>query len=366
MPPGHREVRPLNLTVSTEWPNRTSFDPHQIQAVKGWHCVDETGNWDVEALARDLRKALIHSHSGRRPSERGVPRKWRYAAFEPTRNLFIAVECEAGPDDVLLRVWAASPERARTEFDRLHKRFFRPRAQIGAEEAEFSVISIRMGDPYLRPVRVTPNVRTSAGLVLHYGKEFERWHHDFCNQLKRRTSGVTILQGPPGTGKTTYLRHLLFELKATHRFYYLPLTSYSMLCSPDCIDFWLNENKRKLGKVVVIEDAESLLARRGADNQEALSNLLNIADGFIGDYLRLHVICTINAPIKDLDPAVTRPGRLIASREFSKLTRQQALRLAETLGITLQPQENYSLADIYNKRDLLQANHRATQVGFAA
>jgi hypothetical protein len=279
--------------------------------------------------------------------------------------MFIAVECDQ-LDGVILRVWAASPERARTEFDRLHKRFFRPRAQIGAEEAEFSVISIRMGDPYLRPVRVTPNVRTSAGLVLHYGEEFERWHHDFCNQLKRRTSGVTILQGPPGTGKTTYLRHLLFELKATHRFYYLPLTSYSILCSPECIDFWLTENRQTLGKVVVVEDAESLLAKRGSDNQQALSNLLNIADGFVGDYLRLHVICTISAPIKDLDPAVTRPGRLIASREFSKLTRQQALGLAETLGITLQPQENYSLAEIYNKRDLLQASRRAPQVGFAA
>jgi hypothetical protein len=245
MPPSHREVRPLNLTVSTEWPNRTSFDPHQIQAVKGWHCVDETGNWDVEGLARDLRKALIHSHSGRRPPQRGVPRKWRSAAFEPTRNMFIAVECEAGPDDVLLCVWAASPGRARTEFDRLHKLFLRPRAQIGAEEAEFSVISLRMGDPYLRPVRVTPNVRTSAGLVLHYGEEFERWHRQFSDQLRRRASGVTILQGLPGTGKTTYLRHLLFELKATHRFYYLPLTSYSMLCSPDCIEPPLPEGMKR-------------------------------------------------------------------------------------------------------------------------
>lgn len=365
MPDHRRQVRPFYLTVTTEWPNRTSFDPHQISAVKGWHCVGETGNWDVEALARDLRKALIHSHSGRRPSQPGASRKWQYAAFEPTRNMFVAIECDQ-LDGVILRVWAASPEKAQAEFDRVRKKYLRPPGQLGAEEAEFSVISIRMGDPYLRSVRVTPNVRTSAGLVLHYGEEFERWHRGFCDQLKEQKSGVTILQGPPGTGKTTYLRHLLFELKATHRFYYLPLTSYSMLCSPECIDFWLTENKRKLGKVVVIEDAESLLARRGADNQEALSNLLNIADGFIGDYLRLHVICTISAPIKDLDPAVTRPGRLIASRQFGRLNRNQALRLAETLGITLQPQESYSLAEIYNKRDLLQASHRAPQVGFAA
>jgi hypothetical protein len=365
MPPSHREVRPLNLTVSTEWPNRTSFDPHQIQAVKGWHCVDETGNWDVEGLARDLCKALIHSHSGRKPSQPGLRRKWQYAAFEPTRNLFIAVEYDQ-VDGVILRVWAGSPEKAQAEFDRVREKYLRPPAQLGADEAEFSVISIRMGDPYLRSVRVTPKIHAATDLVLHYGESFLEWHRDFCDQLKQRTSGVTILQGPPGTGKTTYLRHLLFELKGTHRFYYLPLTSYSILCSPECIDFWLSETKRKLGKVVVIEDAESLLARRGADNQEALSNLLNIADGFIGDYLRLHVICTISAPIKDLDPAVTRPGRLIASREFSKLTRQQALRLAETLGITLQPQDNYSLAEVYNKSDLHQVGREEGQVGFAA
>jgi hypothetical protein len=139
-----------------------------------------------------------------------------------------------------------------------------------------------------------------------------------------------------------------------------------MLCSPDCIDFWLTENRQKLGKVVVIEDAESLLARRASDNQEALSNLLNIADGFIGDYLRLQLICTISAPIKDLDPAVTRPGRLIASREFGKLTRQQALRLAETLGITLQPQDSYSLAEIYNRNDLRHVGRGEGPVGFAA
>jgi hypothetical protein len=349
--------------LSVIWPG--DCDPYQIQAAKGWHVVGETGNWDVKALVRDLRESLIHSQHGRRSAGGALLNKWRFAAFEPKPNLIIGLEHEDGVEQVLLRVWADSPKRAQAEFVRLHKQYFRQPDVVPANEADYSVISVRMGAPYLRKVRVTPNIRRAADLVLHYGEAFLEWHRRFCDQLKERKSGVTLLQGPPGTGKTTYLRHLLFELKETHQFYYLPLTSYSMLCSPDCIDFWLNENRQKSGKVVVIEDAESLLAKRGSDNQQALSNLLNISDGFSGDYLKLHLICTISGPIKDLDPAVTRPGRLIGSREFPRLTRAQAERLAETLGIRLEPLESYSLADIYNKTGLLQCGEAPRKVGFA-
>src|SRR6266853_2568137 len=211
MPPSHRRRRRINPTVWTNWPHHISFDPHQIQAVKGWHCVDETGNWDVEGLARDLCKALIHSHSGRKPSQPGLRRKWQYAAFEPTRNLFIAVEYDQ-VDGVILRVWAGSPEKAQAEFDRVREKYLRPPAQLGADEAEFSVISIRMGDPYLRSVRVTPKIHAATDLVLHYGESFLEWHRQFCEQLRERTSGVTILQGSPGTGQ---LRGLI--LCSSHR-----------------------------------------------------------------------------------------------------------------------------------------------------
>jgi ATPase family associated with various cellular activities (AAA) len=189
-------------------------------------------------------------------------------------------------------------------------------------------------------------------------------------QLCARQDGLTILQGPPGTGKTTYLRHLVYELRKSHRFYYLPLPVYSYLSSPFSADFWIAENARHNAfiSVVVLEDAEALLAERHPDNQESLSTLLNICDGFLGDFLRLHVICTINAPIGGLDSAVKRSCGLVAARRFKRLSWPEAQRLANARGFALAFQESYSLAEIYANStlasDLTEDSER--RLGFAA
>ncbi len=68
-----------------------------------------------------------------------------------------------------------------------------------------------------------------------------------------------------------------------------------------------------MSKMAVIEDAENLLTPRDERSQAGISNLLNIGDGFLGDYLRMHVLATTNTPKQNLDAAVKRPGRLMAS-----------------------------------------------------
>ena len=109
-----------------------------------------------------------------------------------------------------------------------------------------------------------------------------------------------------------------------------------------------NEGHERFKKVVILEDAESLLMQRASDNQVNLSNLLNISDGFLGEMLKLHVICTVNCPIDKIDPAILRPGRLVAMREFGRLSVAQALLLARTKNLSINPQDNYSLAELYN------------------
>jgi ATP-dependent 26S proteasome regulatory subunit len=101
--------------------------------------------------------------------------------------------------------------------------------------------------------------------------------------------------------------------------------------------------------VVIIEDTETLLMQRASDNHDALSNLLNIADGFLGAFLNLQIICTINTPIDKIDPALLRPGRLLASYTFKRLSFEQARRLAAAKSLTIPVQRDYSLAEIYNE-----------------
>ena len=80
---------------------------------------------------------------------------------------------------------------------------------------------------------------------------------------------------------------------------------------------------------------------------QLIVNLLNIGDGFLGEHLKLHVIATTNAPVRQLDPALLRPGRLMGSREFRRLTRPEAQRLAEAKGLKILDQPDYSLGEIY-------------------
>jgi hypothetical protein len=119
------------------------------------------------------------------------------------------------------------------------------------------------------------------------------------------------------------------------------------------VPFWQKENTRHADrvKVIVMEDAERLLWRRTGDNREAVSSLLNIADGLMGRMLRLHIVCSVNAKMEDLDPAVLRPGRLMNHRRFELLSRESAVQLAAERGLTFEPNEwseGYSLAEVLN------------------
>jgi len=147
----------------------------------------------------------------------------------------------------------------------------------------------------------------------------------------------------------------------------LPISSYPLLTSPASIDFWLSEDEARddSRKLVVVEDAESLLTPRGPDNSESLSNLLNAADGLLGDYLKVHIVATVNAPVDALDPAVIRPGRLLATRHFRRLTPAEAQRIAKLRGIKLPPQESYSLAEIYRQGNATTRKLINQPIGFA-
>ena len=205
-------------------------------------------------------------------------------------------------------------------------------------------------------------------LALHYGDDFPEWDRHLVGLLSQHDSGVSILRGPPGTGKTSYLRHLIHKLQPTHRFFCLPITQHQALCHPGMTNFWARQAAAHPGQrhIVVLEDAEALLATRHEGNRDSLANLLNVSDGLVGDFLRVQLICTVNCPLDSLDPAVTRPGRLLAGREFRRLRRDEAQRLATAKNLTLPDQADYSLAELYNSGRQLKVQFTDRRIGFAA
>ena len=71
----------------------------------------------------------------------------------------------------------------------------------------------------------------------------------------------------------------------------------------------------------------------------------------MGRILRLHIICSVNAKMEDLDPAVLRPGRLMNHRRFELLSRETAGQVAADRGLAFAPDEwseGYTLAEVLN------------------
>lgn len=202
--------------------------------------------------------------------------------------------------------------------------------------------------------------------TLHYGTESWEWHESFIAKIRASNHGLTIFEGPPGTGKTSYLRHLMGVLKETHRFYFIPPATMGVLSNPDFIGFWAEQRRRyaDVQFVVILEDSDTALMTRGADNREQVSAILNLSDGMLADFLRLQIICTINCQAADIDQALLRPGRLLCHRVFDRLPHEDAARLATHLGKTLPDHGEYTLAEIFANESPAPRPHRS--IGFNA
>jgi len=266
-------------------------------------------------------------------------------------------------DGTNLTVIAPSPQAAvKAAADFL--RYVKP---LTKDQPGFHLVSFGPNGPCSELVQVdTCPAADSDELALHYGADFVEWEQQWLACLAKRHSGVTILFGPPGVGKTSYLKMLMARFIERFVFYYLPLSSFDLLSAPQFVGFWLDQNRQHKGKakLAIIEDAENLLLPRDERSRAQVSNLLNIGDGFLGEHLKLHVIATTNTPMRRLDEAVLRPGRLMGTREFRRLTRAEAQRLAQAKGLRLaNASDTWSLAEIYNGQQEVLALE--TNVGFS-
>lgn len=214
---------------------------------------------------------------------------------------------------------------------------------------------------YLEP----ETILSEDDFALHYPAGTVDWHRAFLDKLQRRKSGLAILEGTPGTGKTSYLRHLMGQLKDTHRFYFIAPSSMKILEDPDFIDFWSGQRAAYADRkfVVILEDADEALMTRDSDNCGKVSAILNLSDGMLSNFLCLHVICTINCTAADIDQALLRPGRLVGHRIFRRLTIPQAQALAKSLGKTLPTASDFSLAEIFAEEPLEEPAR--THIGFS-
>jgi hypothetical protein len=122
--------------------------------------------------------------------------------------------------------------------------------------------------------------------------------------------------------------------------------------------------------ILIIEDAENIIRDRIHDNflpNQAVSNLLNLSDGLLGDAMHQQIICTFNCDIKGVDPALMRDGRLVIEHKFDKLNPQEARRICKQLEIPGNGediQQPITLAEIYaRKNEMIKSTNNVLQNG---
>jgi len=201
--------------------------------------------------------------------------------------------------------------------------------------------------------------KTRLDLKLYYEDDFIEIDKVIESRLgRKKDNGIVLLHGLPGTGKTTYLRYLIGRLRKTVLF--LSPTMANNLLNTDFMELLI----RNPDSILVIEDAENIIMDRRVSQDSSVSNLLNISDGLLADFLNVQIICTFNHPLSMIDNALMRKGRLIAKYEFGKLNALKAQRLSNHLGFKTVIKQPMTVAEIAHQNETQYHPPRTEVIGF--
>lgn len=195
--------------------------------------------------------------------------------------------------------------------------------------------------------------------------------------FKPKKGGQLIIwHGEPGTGKTYALRALCSQWKDWCTSEYILDPELMFTASPSYMsnmlfgsqgdlewdedsDEMVQTEDSKKWKLLICEDTGQLLGETAkSEAGQGLSRLLNIADGFIGQGLRVLILITTNEDFDKMHPAVTRKGRCAAVIHFENLDAKAAQEWGEVNNIEV-PAKSQPISDLY---ELLDENKQIINV----
>ena len=179
---------------------------------------------------------------------------------------------------------------------------------------------------------------------------------------------LVLWHGVPGTGKTYALRSWCRTCQDSIDINYIVDPDVFFGANADyMLDILTRAPRKKLNLFVAEDTGELLTMDARQQTGQALSRLLNVCDGLIGQGLRILVLITTNEDLGTLHPAIVRPGRCFANITFETFDEAQAREWLRSHGVErMSIPSRSTIAQLYaavdNKQIIAQT---PKQFGFA-
>lgn len=295
---------------------------------------DEDGYGEDDENAKITQKVLIFKNKSESRNDYIII-ELIYHSYSISVCGFASSECKKEIETV--------EKMVEDEFNRFKEENTKPKDSSG----KYYIISISNGGGLdLEPMKINKNYFSDSSKILkNYNDDFVDIDNKIKSHIENDDNGLILLHGIPGSGKTSYVKHLI-SFKKKRKIVYIPPNMINVISMPEFARF-SKENLKN--SVIIVEDAEPILISRSdiESRKEAVSNLLNLTDGIVGDSLNILIICTFNTGIENIDDALMRKGRLLLQYKFDKLSLDKTNDLTKELyGIYVD--KEMTLADIYN------------------